>query len=41
MIDADRRPLKFKKGKKISYLGLTIYEHRSEYTGKLYKKPKN
>ncbi len=35
IIDVDIKPIEG-----IPYIGLTIYEHRSGQTGKLYKKPK-
>lgn len=35
IVDVDIRPID-----KIPYIGMTIYEHRSGYTGKLFKKPK-
>lgn len=37
IIDLDTKPLKLSKEK---YLGLTIYNHRSEQTGKYFKRPK-
>ena len=35
IIDCDKRPLK----SGTDYIGLTIYEHRSSDTGKIYKNP--
>jgi len=36
LLEIDIRPL---KGMKEDYIGLTIYNHRSEKTGKYFKKP--
>ena len=37
ILDVDKRPL---TGDKEDYIGMTIYNHRSESTGKLFKCPK-
>jgi len=36
ILTCDKKPLSYKG----DYIAFTIYEHRSGYTGKLFKKPK-